>query len=79
MSLIDLMNVKKLNNESIDDYLNRFQKMKSQCFTQISKHELVRMTQNFKCGPFTLNSQFEHVFFMDFTNYPQLESPSQPN
>jgi len=36
--------MKIFNNESLEDYLNRFRQMKSGCYTQILEHELVRMT-----------------------------------
>ena len=43
VSLINLATTKHFNNETIEDYLNRFRQMKSRCFTQILEHELVRM------------------------------------
>jgi len=35
--------MKRINNESINDYLNKFRQTKSRCITQTPKHELVRM------------------------------------
>ena len=43
ISLMNLMNVKRYNVESIDAYLNRFRELKARCSTQIPKHELVQM------------------------------------
>ena len=43
VGLIDLTTTKCFNSETIEDYLNRFRQMKSQCYTQIPEHELVRM------------------------------------
>ena len=43
VSLIDLTTTKCFSSETIEDYLNRFRQMKSHCYTQIPKHELVRM------------------------------------
>ncbi|XP_027368230.1 uncharacterized protein LOC113874205 [Abrus precatorius] len=43
VSLMDLVNIKRMHNEFIDDYLNRFQQMRSRCFTQIPEYELVQM------------------------------------
>jgi len=41
VSLIDLVNMNKYNNEDIDNYLNRFRQMKLRRVTQIPEHELV--------------------------------------
>ena len=38
VNLMDLMNVKRHPDESIDDYLSRFRQMKAKCFTQIPEH-----------------------------------------
>jgi len=43
-SLIDLVTIECLNNEIVENYLNRFQQLKSRFYTQIPEHELVRMT-----------------------------------
>ncbi|CAJ2657252.1 unnamed protein product [Trifolium pratense] len=43
ISLKELASVKRKNQESIDDYLNRFRLLKSRCFTQVPEHELVEM------------------------------------
>lgn len=43
IKLIDLVNVKRLPNDSIDDYLNRFRQMRARCFTSVPEHELVQM------------------------------------
>lgn len=43
ISLKELANVKQKSSEPIDDYLNRFKLMKSRCFTQVPKHDLVEM------------------------------------
>ncbi|CAJ2657404.1 unnamed protein product [Trifolium pratense] len=43
ISLKELASVKRNNQESIDDYLNRFRLLKSRCFTQVPEHELVEM------------------------------------
>jgi len=42
VSLIDLKTAKHFNSETID-FLNRFWKLKSWCYTQFSEYELVRM------------------------------------
>nr|KYP64189.1 hypothetical protein KK1_018779 [Cajanus cajan] len=43
VSIVDLMNVKRQHNESLDDYLNRFRQLKSRCYTNILEHELVKI------------------------------------
>lgn len=43
VNLIDLATMKRFNSELIEDYLNRFQQMKSRYYTQITEHELVWM------------------------------------
>ena len=43
VSVIDLTTTKHFNSETIEDYLNRFRQMKSQCYIQIHEHELVKM------------------------------------
>lgn len=44
ISLKELSSVKQKFAESIDDYLNRFCLLKTKCFTQVPKHELVEMS-----------------------------------
>jgi len=67
MSLIYLTNVKGFNNLNINDYLNRFQQMKSQSFTQIPKHELVRMTLSGL--EFSLHKKFVNVLLGDMAQF----------
>nr|KYP38879.1 Pro-Pol polyprotein [Cajanus cajan] len=43
VSIVDLMNIKRQNHETLDDYLNRFRQLKSRCYTNIPEHELVRI------------------------------------
>nr|KYP70906.1 hypothetical protein KK1_010146 [Cajanus cajan] len=43
VSIVDLMNIKRQSNETLDDYLNRFRQLKSRCYTNIPEHELVRI------------------------------------
>ena len=43
VSLVDVMNNKRHNVESVDDYLNSFRQLKAGCLTQILEHELVQM------------------------------------
>lgn len=43
ISLKELASVKWKFTEPIDDYLNRFRMLKIMCFTQVPKHELVKM------------------------------------
>ncbi|XP_027337413.1 uncharacterized protein LOC113851132 [Abrus precatorius] len=43
VSLMDLVNIKRIHNESIDNYLSRFRQMRSRCFTQIPEYELVQV------------------------------------
>jgi hypothetical protein len=43
ISLKELVSVKRIFAESIDDYLNRFRLLKARCFTQVPKYELVEM------------------------------------
>ncbi|PNX67173.1 hypothetical protein L195_g055483 [Trifolium pratense] len=43
ISLKELASVKRKNQESVDDYLNRFCLLKARCFTQVPEHELVEM------------------------------------
>ena len=43
VSITDLFNIKRMVNESVDDYLNRFRQMKSRCFTPIPEHEIVKI------------------------------------
>lgn len=41
--LKELASVRKRVDITIDDYLNMFRIMKSRCFTQVAKHELVEL------------------------------------
>jgi len=43
ISLKELTSVKRSSTESTDNYLNRFKLLKARCFTQVPKHELVKM------------------------------------
>ena len=43
ISLKESASVKRSSSESIDDDLNRFRLLKTRCFTQVPKHELVEM------------------------------------
>lgn len=43
VSVMDLVSINKFSNESIDDYLNRFQQMRARCLAPIPKHELIHM------------------------------------
>jgi len=60
VSLIDLATTKCSNSETIEDYLNMFRHMKSQCFTQIPEHELARIVAasfNFSIQKKLINQQ----------------------
>ncbi|RDX82926.1 hypothetical protein CR513_36223, partial [Mucuna pruriens] len=50
VSMVDLINIKRFNTKSIDDYLNRFRKMKSRCYKQILKHELKLVNQQLRAN-----------------------------
>ena len=43
ISLKELSSLKRKFDESINDYLNRFQLLKTRCFTQVPEHKLVEM------------------------------------
>nr|KYP38616.1 Retrovirus-related Pol polyprotein from transposon opus [Cajanus cajan] len=44
VTIVDLMNIKRQNHETLDDYLNRFRQLKSRCYTNIPEHELVKIS-----------------------------------
>jgi len=63
VNVIDLENIQRKNDESLNDYVSIFRLMKVRCMTMIPKHELVQM--DVACLNYTIGKKIASQLFQD--------------